>query len=232
MANDAKLEIGYGLGKGDDSFATGVETARQALDGMRESALSLVLVFASIRYDLEELLRGVHAVVGDVPVVGATTAGEICNGPHHESVVVVSLASPYLKVRIGVGKGVARNWRQAVNQVVCSPEVAPFFSPQSTIWSELTLQGKSVFGLMFSPGNTKSTDSHSFEILEELKRLSEGRLPIMGGCAADDWRLETNYVLCGGRAYPDSLLLVLCETQLRFGLALAHGFSPPSTKLR
>ena len=84
---------------------------------------------------------------------------------------------------------------------------------------------------MFSPGNLKSADSHSFEILEELKRLSEGRLPIMGGCVADDWRLETNYVFCGGRAYPDSLLIIVCETQLRFGLALAHGFSLPSKKL-
>ena len=93
--HQTKLEVGYGLGKGEDAFATGVEAAGQALAGIHEHAPAQVTVFASVRYDLEDLLRGVHKVVGDVPVVGATTAGEICNGSHHHSVVVTILASPY-----------------------------------------------------------------------------------------------------------------------------------------
>ena len=230
MGSEPKLEVGYGLGKGNDAFTVGVEAAKQALSGIRAHPLSLVMVFASVCHDLEELLRGIQEVVVDAPVVGGTTAGEICNGPHRESAVVVALASPYLEVRVGVGTGVARNWRQAVNQAVCTPAIAPFFSTQSAVWSELTLQGKSAFALLFSPGNTRAADSRSFEILEELKRLSEGRLPIMGGAAADDWRLETNYVLWGRRAYPDSLLVAVIETRLRFGLALAHGFSPTLQK--
>jgi hypothetical protein len=80
MANEAKLEIGCGLGRGDDAFVTGAEAARQALGSIRRCTLSRVLVFAAIRYDREELLRGVYAVVGDVSVAGATAAGEICNG--------------------------------------------------------------------------------------------------------------------------------------------------------
>ncbi len=227
MAGDAKLEIGYGLGKGDDSFATGVETARQALASIREYAPSLVTVFASVRYDLEELLRGVHAVVGDVPVVGATTAGEICNGSHHESAVVTILASPYLEVSVGVGENVSQGWRQAVTQAIGSPGMAPFFSPDdNTVWSELTLQGKSTFALLFTPGQSPHSVPLSFEILEELKHLSQGRLPFIGGCAADDWRLKTYYVFCGRRAYPDSMVVAVCQTRLRFGIALAHGFHP------
>ena len=199
----------------------------QALRQITKHPLAAILVFASVTYDLNKLLRGIHAVVGDVPVLGATTAGEICNGPEQGSVVVVALASPDLKVRFGVGEGVAGDWRQALTQAVCAPELSPFFSHhEGSIWSDLTLQGKSVFGLLFSPGNTKFADSRSFEILEELKRLSGGRLPIMGGSAADGWRMATNYVLCGRRAYPDSLVVAVFETQLRFGLALAHGFSP------
>ena len=232
MENEAKLEIGYGLAKGDDAFATGVEAAKQALTGIQEYAPSLVLVFASIRYDLEELLRGVHTVVGDVPVVGATTAGEICNGPHHDSVVVTVLASPYLEVQVGLGQRVSQDWQQAVAQAVSAPGLAPFFSPDdNTAWSELTLQGKSAFALMFAPGETFTSILRSFEILEELKRLSQDRLPVIGGCAGDDLRMETNYVLWGGQAYPDSLLLVICQTQLRFGIAMAHGLNPTAQRV-
>lgn len=222
-----RIEVGHGVGKNGEASAMGAEAARQALRQITQHPLSAVLVFASVTYDLNKLLRGVHAVVGDVPVLGATTAGEVCNGPEQGSVVAVALASPDLKVRFGVGEGVAGDWRQALTQAVGVPELSPFFSNQGgSIWSELTLQGKSVFGLLFSPGNTESADSRSFEILEELKRLSGGRLPIMGGSAADGWRMSTNYVLCGRQAYPDSLVVAVFETRLRFGLALAHGFSP------
>ena len=225
------LQVGYGSATGSNSLAVGREAAQQAVRGLKDSPPVVVLVFASVHYDLEEMLRGIHAVVGDAPVLGATTAGEICNGPQQESVVVVALASPYLQVRVGVGQKVSQDWQQAVVQAVSTPTVAPFFSPQdNNIWTGLTLQGKSAFGLLFSPGNTKTTDSRSFEILEELKRLSLGRIPFVGGGTADDWRLEANYVLWGRKAYPDSVLVAVFETQLRFGIALAHGFHPTSRK--
>ena len=64
MENEAKLEIGYGLVKGGEAFAAGVKAAKQALTGIQECAPSLVLVFASVRYELEELLRGVHYAWG------------------------------------------------------------------------------------------------------------------------------------------------------------------------
>jgi PAS domain S-box-containing protein len=226
-AKQPKIQVGYGLGKGDDSFATGVKAAEQAIANVSEHALSAVLVFASVQYDLGELLSGIHKVVGGVPVLGATTAGEICDGLQQESVVVVALASPYLRVRVGVGQTVSKNWQNAVNQALSSPELLPFFSPQdSTIWHELTRKGKEAFGLLFSPGNTRHADSHSYGILEKLKRLSDGRLPIFGGAAADDWQMEVNYVLYGQQAYPDSVLVAVFETSLQFGTALAHGFFP------
>jgi PAS domain S-box-containing protein len=225
MENAEKLEIGYGSGTGDDSYDTGFEAAREALAGIRTNAPSLVTVFASVRYDMPELLRGVADSLGeDVPIVGASTAGEICNGPQQGSAVVTILASPYLEVRVGLGEKVSQNWQEAVAQAVNTPALAPFFSPDDiTAWSEVTLQGKSALALLFTPGGTSANCVGGFEILEELKRLSQGRLPIIGGCAGDDLRMEANYVFWGRRAYPDSVLLVLCLTQLRFGIAMAHG---------
>ncbi len=225
--NTDRIEVGYGLGHEDDAFCTGVEATRQATQGLREHSLSVVLVFASVRYDLEELLRGVHSVAGEVPVIGSTTAGEICNRQFQESVVVAALASPCLRIRVGVGQDVSKEWRQAVSQALEQPEIRPFFSAEdSSIWPELTRQGKAAFALLFSPGNTRQADSRSYEILEELKRLSHGMLPIFGGSSADDWRMERNYVLLGQRAYPDSVLVAVFETQLRFGIGLAHGLRP------
>ena len=89
-----------------------------------------VLVFASVCYDLEALLGGIHSVFDDVPVLGTTTAGEICDSSQKNSVVVVALASSHLMVQVGVGTGVSRDWQQAVNRAVSAPQMRPFSPPK------------------------------------------------------------------------------------------------------
>ena len=221
------LETGLGFSRGENAFATGAEAAQQAVQAQRHHPLTAVLVFASIRYDLEALLEGVRSVTGQVPTLGATTAGEICNGVHKESVVVVTLASPYLSVKVAVGREVSRDWNKAVMDAVDEGPVCDYFrTDNEAVWRKLIQQGTSPFAVLFSPGNTKGANSRSPEILMELVRRSQGLLPIFGGSAADDWKMEKNYVLLGRRAYPDSVLVAVFETQLRFGLGLAHGFKP------
>ncbi|MBW2107385.1 MAG: PAS domain S-box protein, partial [Deltaproteobacteria bacterium] len=141
--------------------------------------------------------------------------------------VVVAVASPYIKVRVAIGHHVSNNWREAVTEAVSAPEIAGYFRGDHTgIWQKLTQEGKSAFAMLFSPGNTKAGNSHSYGILNKLKEMSLGRLPVFGGSAADDWRMESNYILYGTHAYPDALLVAVFETSLRFGIGLAHGFTP------
>jgi|GEM_PF-600783 len=220
----ATIEVGYALAKEDGSFATGEAAARAALANIKIHPLSALLVFASVRYNLEELLSGIQSEAGDVPVFGASTAGEICGGPQHRSAVLVALASPHLRVSIGIGQAVSADWRKAVLQAIGFPDIAPFFSPHSgSIWSEMAQRGESAFGMLFAPGHTRHAYSRGGEILEDLKRFSLGRLPFFGGCAADDLLMEGNYVLSGNRAYPDSMLLAVFQTGLKFGVAMADG---------
>ncbi len=223
-----KIEVGYSIGKGDSAFAVGQETARNALSSIRKHSISAVLVFASVSYDLEEVLRGIGSIVSDVPVLGTTTAGEICNGLYKESVVVVALASPHLKIHCALGHNVSQDWQMALEQVISSPGTAPFFQDSPIFWQELTRRGKTVIAVLFSPGNTRTADTLSYEILEELKRRTLGRIPIFGGASADDWRMEKNYVLLGQKAFPDSILLAIIETELQIGIAIGNGFQPSS----
>jgi signal transduction histidine kinase len=225
------LEVGYGMAKGKDALEVGKKAARQALEAIKEHPLSLVQVFASPHYDPEALLRGIRQVVGPAPLIGASAAREICNGVQRRAVVVLALASPYLRVKVAVGRGVFQDWQRAVIEAIAAPEIAPYFSgPEEGIGSLLSRQGESTFALLFSPGATRTADSRSFQILETLERLSHGRLPIMGGNAADDWRLEGNYVFSGAEVYHDSILVAVVETSLTFGISLAHGFRPTSPR--
>ena len=220
-----KLEIGYGTAKEEDSFASGEKAASRALSMIHINPIAAVIVFASVHHDLRNVLRGIRNIIPDVPLFGCTTAGEICNEPLHESVVVTLLASSYMRVSCGLGRDVSRDWRISLEEAVNTPDIQPYFN-DINYWQQLTLNGKSAFAVLFSPGNTRHNTSRSFNILESIKMKSLGRLPVFGGSAADDWRMETNFVLLDDEVFPDSLILSVFETQLQFGIAMDHGFVP------
>jgi len=78
--NESYVETGCGHSWLENAFSAGNEAARQALDGLMVSRPSVALVFAPARQDLAATLRGVTLVLGDVPVIGTTTAGELQDG--------------------------------------------------------------------------------------------------------------------------------------------------------
>src|SRR5208282_396571 len=165
-----KIEVGYGSGRSGSSYAIGREAAEKALATIHHHPVSAVIVYSSVRFDLKEVLSGIQSMTGDAPVLGTTTAGEICNELLSESVVVAALASSYLKVKCGVGRGVSHDWRGALDQTLNSASIKPFFDGSVSAWQDMTRQGKTVFAMFFSPGNTRQAGSRSYEILETLKQ--------------------------------------------------------------
>jgi signal transduction histidine kinase len=227
MADGAPcIEVGRAVRRDPPGLGAATAAATEARAALRVHPPSAALVFASPRHDLPAVLHGVRSVMGDVPVIGSTTAGEICDGIHRESVVVTVLASPHLTVHVGVGTEVSRDWSAAVTAATEAPGVRDFFGPSPPAWQRLAAQSKSAFAFVLSPGATQRAETRGFPIIELLKRRSLGRLPIFGMSASDEMRFEQNFVLDGERAVPDGLLVAVFETQLRFGIAMSHGFHP------
>jgi|WetSurMetagenome_2_1015567.scaffolds.fasta_scaffold17789_4 hypothetical protein len=56
------IEVGYGVSRADDAFECGTAAARQAKDGIKIHEISVVLLFAAARYDLNRLLAGVASI--------------------------------------------------------------------------------------------------------------------------------------------------------------------------
>ncbi len=227
------IEVGCGISCGENSYAAGRDAARQATADISSYLLTAVIVFAPASYDLDAMLSGIRSVVGNVPLFGASSAGEICNGAFFGSVVVMALASPFLSVRVGVGNGVSADYRKAVSEAIKNGRINRYFNPQdSTCYNEMTRKGRSAFAILFSPGSTADSECHSPEILEELKGLSGGRIPFFGGCAVDTWVTtgQDNFVFCEHQSYSDSMVLAVFETGLKFGIAMGHGFQPSAKK--
>ncbi len=223
---ESNIEVGNGSSSADDAFEAGAAAATAALASIKRHSLSAVIVYTSSRYDAAEVLRGVGSVAAGSPVFGVTTAGEVCNGRLTGSVAVAAIASPHLTVHCSVGENVSRGYGRALESALAHPDIQPFFEMTPATRQQLTREGKSIFAMLFSPGNTRQHNSRGYELLEMLKAKSLGSVSVVGGSAADDWRLETNAVLLGRNVYVDGVLIAVFETRLQVGVAMAHGFRP------
>ncbi len=230
-----RIEVGMGSAAGEkgDSFDLGKAAAKQALSKITLYDPSLVLVFASVRYDLPQMLKGIREVTSTIPLIGTTTAGEVADGFKEGSIVVLILASPYLRASVGVGEHVSEDPQRSVDEAAAECELDRYLAHKSARkeagWFHAREQGD-ILAIMFSPGSTKKTPSPSQTILGILKRKTQNRLPVFGGSSGDDLSFEQNYQLANDRVLTDSVVLCLIETELKFGLAVDHGFEPTDKK--
>ena len=160
---ESNIEVGNGSSSADDAFEAGAAAATAALASIRRHSLSAVIVYTSSRYDAAEVLRGVGSVAAGSPVFGVTTAGEVCNGRMTGSVAVAAIASPHLAVHCSVGENVSRGYGRALESAIAHPDIQPFFEMTPATRQQLTREGKSIFAMLFSPGNTRQHDSRRSE---------------------------------------------------------------------
>ncbi len=227
---EVHLEAGCGYAADDDRREAGRRAAREAVSTTGRFEPSAVLVFTSDVSDLRRMLAGVRSVTGEAPLVGCTTAGDICDGElRRGGVTVAVIASPWLRLAAGVGRDVSSDWRRALDAALEAPGVSGWFDPEDdSTRRRARREGSTAVGLMFAPGDTFSCVSSDDEVLTELRRRSSGILTFFGGSAADDWRMEESWVFSGPTAYPDGLVVGILETGLRVGTAMAHGLVPSS----
>jgi len=104
------FEAGIGKAFRGHGREMGRRAATQALSQLAKYKPSLVIVFACPELDLEAIQNGILEVIDDCPLIGTSTAGEIANGLITRGVVVTVIASPHLKVLVGMGTGVSKKF--------------------------------------------------------------------------------------------------------------------------
>ncbi|MBI3333062.1 MAG: FIST C-terminal domain-containing protein [Candidatus Omnitrophica bacterium] len=200
---------GIGSSQVSDSFRAGVEAATQALQPLGSRQPDLVLLFASVRFDQESLLKGVTSMTGRAPLVGCSTAGEITShGPSRRSVVIMAIASDSLRIATGLGRGISHKPREAGRQAAAEASRARLPNPHAF--------------LMF-PDGISGNVAEAIRGVQDVLGLS---FPIVGGSAADDFGFNWTSQYFEGRAYTDSVAGVLLTGPIALGIGARHGWQP------
>lgn len=197
----------------EDSYAAGREAASAALAGVGDvvpaPGRAVALLFASIAFDLAEVLRGVRDVLG-VPVIGCTTYSEATErGFFDDSVAVMLLAGDGLRVGYAVSEGladdvegaVARAWAAAAAMLGEAPRLALAF-PDAALINE------------------------GERVVDALAAVSGGAVPIAGGAPGDGGRFQKTWQAVDDRVYSGSLPLLLLGGDFDAHVITRTGWSP------
>ena len=230
------FEAGVGKAEEGSSYDMGLHAASDALGKLDRFDPILAFVFVSPEFNVHEVHRGVGKVLGDCPLIGASTCGEIADGLIIRGVAVSLLASPHIRVRVGIGQGVSRNFEKAVQEALKDTDISEYFSSQHPLQQTLRMSSAGAPGvspallIAFSPGVTKECRSLSHDIHTLLRKQSANRIPIFGGASGDYFRWESNYQIANAGVFTDSIALAFLESEILFGMGMAHGYLPTTKR--
>ncbi|TMM36233.1 MAG: hypothetical protein E6F99_15960 [Actinobacteria bacterium] len=176
------------------------------LDAIQLADPRLLLVFASFGYDLPELVAGVGSVAGDIPVIGCSTAGEIGPGPPQSpGVVVVGLGGDF-SVRTTHSAGLRQDPR-AVGEAVAHGLLPLPDTPHRTT-------------LML----TDSLAGDQQEMVRGAYGLLGATVPLIGGGAGDNMRMQTSYQFHNGQILQEAVVAAVIGSDDPIGLSVRHGW--------
>lgn len=202
--------MGTGLAAEADGKSAGRAAASEAMDTFPDDRVDFCQVFCSIEYDYEAVRDGIRSVIGpEADLIGCSTAQAFTEAGVGEGVIVGLVRSDTLSFSTGMGTGLGESVPGAVRDAI-----AEFDDADGPYRAAITLHD----GLA----------GVGEELVLEVRRKLGPNVPIIGGAAADDHRLETTHVFDGDRVAEDAVVLALIDGQRRPVASVDHGHEPLS----
>lgn len=196
--------VGVGRSSRSDSAQAGAEAAAEAI---HDAEPKLLIVFCSDSYDLPSLLEGINRESGGAPLIGCSTAGEIASsGASDASVVITALGGSGFSAETAAAEDASGNLRRAGTDAA-----AP-------VW-QLDDRAHRVL-LMLTDGLAGDQS----EIVRGAYSVTGAEVPMVGGCAGDDMKMETTFQLEGDRVLRDAVVSAAIGSAEPIGIGVRHGW--------
>jgi hypothetical protein len=207
-----RLRAASGSSEANDAVEAGTAAATEAMAGLNGRRPSMIIVYASVRYDLPALLGAIRDVTGDVPLVGETSTGHFrgaaLTGPA-SGVAVLAMTSGSYRFGVASVERLSAGAEHAGMQLAGSARAA--IGPERTPYATLVL---------FADG--LATEHQG--LVGGIHRVAGAAVPIVGGGAADDRRLSQTFVFHDDRVLSDAAVAVWIGSDHPLRVTVGHGW--------
>jgi methyl-accepting chemotaxis protein len=208
--------FGTALVSGEDGFQIGKDAAIQAAAHLGGAEAILCLVFASPKYDLAEVVKGIRSVIGaNAQITGCSSAGEFTEkGVRKQSVAVGLLASDTYRVRVAAAEGLKADVIQAAEDVAA--QLKDFLAEEGATSVIMMIDGLT--------GNGEEAVLAAFASFAT-------NLNIVGGAAGDDLGFKKTCVVANDRVLSDAISICVVKGEHPLLSGVQHGHKPLSEPL-
>ena len=178
---------------------------------------TLILFFASSKYDFKKLSQLFKEKYPNTKIVGTTTNGEIGKDINfgEGNLLVIGITESKLNIEVNVIKNIEE-------KVITSM----FEIKESIEKLNITKTSKDSFGLLFVDGLSSSEE----KVLAILKPLFGTEFSIVGGSAGDS-SLKNTYISYNGEIYQNAAILILVKTSLPFKVYKENIYTPMTEEI-
>lgn len=202
-ATDTCRWAGVGTSDALDSWEAGVTAASTAIAHREDT--KLIVVFCSERHDMGRLLEAINGTSGHAPLIGCSTSGEIAtSGPGDGGVVVFAMGGSGFHVRTHLVDRIDGEVREA------GVHLARALSDAGTSGNEFLL-------LL-----TDALAGDQQEILRGVYSILGAQVPLVGGCAGDDLRMDATFQFHGSTVATDAIVGALVGSDGPIGIGVHH----------
>jgi hypothetical protein len=203
------IKAGTGKSSDVDAFKAGEQACRAAMTKLGEKAADLMVVFSSVSYNQEKMLKGVRSVSKTTPLVGCSDAGEITEqGPSSKQVVVMALSSKDIDFAIGIGRGAVKDSQKAGQEAAKNAK--------KKAKGDLSLFISLLDGLA----------ENGAAAVRGIQDVLGENFPIMGGSAGDDFYFKKTYEYYNDKVLSGCLVGIGLSGKFSFGVGVRHGWEP------
>ncbi len=203
------IYAGVGLSKNVDSYQAGYEACKIALEKLPGKKTDLIITFASVAFDQEQVIKGINGASNNTPLIGCSDAGEITiEGPTKKSVTVMAIQADQITFTPGMGRDIAKVNREA-GQTLAREIKEKSSLPLRTL-------------IMFPDVLT----GNGAEIVRGVLDVLGPHFPLVGGAPGDDFLFEKTYEYQGTEVTSGAVAGIGLSGKFSFGIGVRHGWVP------
>jgi len=178
-----------------------VSATQQAVTKSGREKIVAGLVIASHHYSLQQIVDGITSVVGDLPLFGFSTIGEISPLGSNQRTVVVALLCGDLQLQADWWPGYAED-------------------SQAVVWKMVNSMPLDQNSLLLLAADGLNGDARQL-----CESLPSGEYPLLGCLSGGDVSLRNSYQLGGSKSGVNGLsAALLTSDDLKIGIGWGHGW--------
>ncbi len=191
-----------------DGREAGLQATHQALNKLGSAVPILGIAIASHQYDAQQIVNGIASLIGNTPLIGFSTPGELTtNGLQLHSVVVALISASDARAEVRWLSGYSQASREVTQQLV-----------------SLLSNNPSRPTLLFADGF--NTDA------QQLCSSMPSQTMLAGGLSCGDIHSGTAYQIANASFGASGLALARLEGNIKVGIGSGHGWQAIGTSFR